>query len=141
MSRLSQPLLQLEADLMKDLVAVGVPGYNSVTLAPDYDFRPSSNPDLVPEKSEGFAQYSENKWSTLTKRIKRLSSNDTHTDESIRPTASAILNALKDDIKSLWMDPTIRQLLVARRVHLEERGGFFLDDLDRVTSVDYKPTN
>jgi len=41
----------------------------------------------------------------------------------------------------LWQDPTVRQLLRAQHIRLEDMAGFFLDSLDRVTTLDYVPTD
>ncbi|OBZ77697.1 Guanine nucleotide-binding protein subunit alpha [Grifola frondosa] len=52
-----------------------------------------------------------------------------------------VLHACLDDITTLWNDPTIKQLLEAQRVRLEDMPGFFLDSLPRVTSLRYVPTD
>ncbi|KAH8107370.1 hypothetical protein DFH11DRAFT_1882315 [Phellopilus nigrolimitatus] len=38
-------------------------------------------------------------------------------------------------------EAVVRQLLTARRLHLEESAGFFLDDVQRVATHDYEPTD
>ncbi|KAI0065277.1 G-alpha-domain-containing protein [Artomyces pyxidatus] len=40
-----------------------------------------------------------------------------------------------------WNDPVVRELLEANKVRLREMSGFFLDDLDRVTSLRYVPSD
>jgi guanine nucleotide-binding protein subunit alpha len=41
----------------------------------------------------------------------------------------------------LWHDPAVRRLLHARAIQLEHEAGFFLDELERVTALDYEPTD
>ncbi|KZP05558.1 G-alpha-domain-containing protein [Athelia psychrophila] len=45
------------------------------------------------------------------------------------------------DIKALWTDRTVRAVLVKRGVRLEDSPGFFLDDLERILSPTYEPTD
>ncbi|EIN06507.1 G-alpha-domain-containing protein [Punctularia strigosozonata HHB-11173 SS5] len=46
----------------------------------------------------------------------------------------------KDDIVSLWEDPNVQQVLKKWGVRLREMPGFFLDDVARIATVDYEPT-
>ncbi|KIK61988.1 hypothetical protein GYMLUDRAFT_73000 [Collybiopsis luxurians FD-317 M1] len=52
-----------------------------------------------------------------------------------------ILHNCAEDMIKLWNDPTIRALLKALRLRLEDTPGFFLDDLERVTALKYIPTD
>ncbi|KAI0057226.1 P-loop containing nucleoside triphosphate hydrolase protein [Artomyces pyxidatus] len=52
-----------------------------------------------------------------------------------------VLLQCKSSMEQLWADPWIRNKLQERRASLEERGGYFLDDIDRITAADYIPTN
>ncbi|KAG1726028.1 guanine nucleotide binding protein, alpha subunit [Suillus paluster] len=47
----------------------------------------------------------------------------------------------KDDIKALWMDGLIQDMLWRRRTRLEDSAGFFLDAIDRLSARDYEPTD
>ncbi|KAI0714544.1 guanine nucleotide binding protein, alpha subunit [Earliella scabrosa] len=44
-------------------------------------------------------------------------------------------------MKALWADPRVRARLAEKRVYFEDGGGFFLDDVDRITAPGYVPTN
>jgi len=55
--------------------------------------------------------------------------------------AGVILNACSEDIIKLWNDPTVKALLKAQKVRLEDMGGFFLDSIERVTALRYVPTD
>lgn len=52
-----------------------------------------------------------------------------------------ILHACAEDMKRLWMDPIIKRLMEVEKMRPEEMAGFYLDDLDRVTSPRYVPTD
>ncbi|KAH8983906.1 guanine nucleotide binding protein, alpha subunit [Lactarius hatsudake] len=47
----------------------------------------------------------------------------------------------RDDIAALWGDDSVRAALEARNVRLEDRSGFFLDDLYRIAHRGYEPTD
>lgn len=51
------------------------------------------------------------------------------------------LNALCGDMIQLWQDPGVRDILKRRKIRLEEGSGFFLNDLQRVTSLRYMPSD
>ncbi|TFY67101.1 hypothetical protein EVJ58_g1830 [Rhodofomes roseus] len=52
-----------------------------------------------------------------------------------------IIHACGEDMIRLWNDETIRSLLQIQGIRLEDRPGFFLDSLERVTSPRYVPTD
>jgi hypothetical protein len=71
--------------------------------------------------------------------------------------AGVILHACSEDITKLWNDPTVKALLEARNVRLEDKSGLcviqtfvalitlteisFLDSIERVTALRYVPTD
>lgn len=52
-----------------------------------------------------------------------------------------ILLACKDDMKNLWEDPLVQEILSQRKVRIEDSSGFFLNDIDRIVSRDYEPSD
>ncbi|KAL5521610.1 hypothetical protein ACEPAF_2358 [Sanghuangporus sanghuang] len=52
-----------------------------------------------------------------------------------------VLAACGADLRALWSDARIRALLSRNKLRLEEMPGFFLDSLDRITKIDYLPTD
>ncbi|EDR02573.1 guanine nucleotide-binding protein alpha-4 subunit [Laccaria bicolor S238N-H82] len=52
-----------------------------------------------------------------------------------------VLNMCRSDIIALWHDEGVREVLRRRKIRLEEGSGFFLDDLERLTSLKYMPTD
>ncbi|KAJ6454349.1 guanine nucleotide binding protein, alpha subunit [Mycena sanguinolenta] len=52
-----------------------------------------------------------------------------------------VLHARSEDMKRLWGHPTVRAILDRQGIRLQETAGFFLDELDVVTSLRYVPTD
>ncbi|KAI0777192.1 guanine nucleotide binding protein, alpha subunit [Trametes elegans] len=55
--------------------------------------------------------------------------------------SQTVLNHCRADMVTLWHDPVVRQVLRRRKIRLEESPGFYLNDLDRVTSLSYFPSD
>lgn len=55
--------------------------------------------------------------------------------------ATEVIASCREDMKALWMDQTVRDILVKRRVRLQDSSGFFLDDLDRIATRTYQPSD
>jgi len=51
-----------------------------------------------------------------------------------------MLSALKDDVRELWAHPTVKGLIMKRKLKLDEWSEFFLKDITRIASPDYIPT-
>ncbi|KAF5351154.1 hypothetical protein D9756_008283 [Leucocoprinus leucothites] len=64
-------------------------------------------------------------------------SNNSTTEDETQET----LHALCDDMLQLWHDPGVREVLKRRKIRLEEGSGFFLNDLQRVASLRYMPSD
>ncbi|KAF7349021.1 hypothetical protein MVEN_01423400 [Mycena venus] len=52
-----------------------------------------------------------------------------------------VLHERADDLRRLWAHPTVHASLEHQGIRLQESGGFFLDELDIVTSQRYVPTD
>ncbi|KAJ7593133.1 G-protein alpha subunit [Mycena floridula] len=61
--------------------------------------------------------------------------------QASRHDPSPMLEAPRDDIITLWSDPFVQQMLARRKIRLESIPGFFLDDVSRIASSEYIPTN
>jgi len=55
--------------------------------------------------------------------------------------AQETLNTLCGDMIQLWQDADVREVLKRKRIRLEEESGFFLNDLHRITSLRYVPSD
>ncbi|KLO16117.1 G-alpha-domain-containing protein [Schizopora paradoxa] len=63
------------------------------------------------------------------------------TDRDFREFSAArqVIEACADDMKKLWANGEVRDLLRRHGIHLEEQPGFFLDDIERITAPNYVP--
>ncbi|KIL64804.1 hypothetical protein M378DRAFT_11161 [Amanita muscaria Koide BX008] len=52
-----------------------------------------------------------------------------------------VIASCRTDMMLLWTDPDVRDVLQKRKILLELSAGFFLDDLDRVATRDYEPSD
>ncbi|KAG7091930.1 hypothetical protein E1B28_008322 [Marasmius oreades] len=52
-----------------------------------------------------------------------------------------VLHECAEDMKRLWKHPLVQNLLEKQNLRLEEMAGFFLDEIDEITSEYYIPTN
>ncbi|KAJ7650069.1 guanine nucleotide binding protein, alpha subunit [Roridomyces roridus] len=51
-----------------------------------------------------------------------------------------MLSILKDDIRELWAHPTVKGLIMKRKLKLDEWSEFFLKDISRIAAPEYVPT-
>ncbi|KAJ3862493.1 G-protein alpha subunit [Lentinula novae-zelandiae] len=65
----------------------------------------------------------------------------TNAQNAIKNNLIQLLEASKDDIDSLWRDAGIQRALEEREVDLRDTPGFFLDDVERIASASYCPTD
>ncbi|KAF9458709.1 guanine nucleotide binding protein, alpha subunit [Collybia nuda] len=54
---------------------------------------------------------------------------------------SEVLASCKDDIKAIWDDPMVREMLTRRKIRIEDAPGFFLNETERIASRNYQPTD
>ncbi|KAI0765491.1 G-alpha-domain-containing protein [Fomes fomentarius] len=55
--------------------------------------------------------------------------------------ATEIIASCAEDMKALWQDPTVRDMLRRRKIKMELAPGFFLDDIARIAQRDYEPSD
>ncbi|KAG6879384.1 hypothetical protein C0992_003098 [Termitomyces sp. T32_za158] len=73
-----------------------------------------------------------------------LSGNSQHNSREKSGTvddATEVIAECKQDISALWVDPAVKAVLDKRRIRLEDSAGFFLDDLERIATKHYEPTD
>ncbi|KAG8216368.1 guanine nucleotide binding protein, alpha subunit [Butyriboletus roseoflavus] len=63
------------------------------------------------------------------------------TGMTTRDEAQEVLHVSSDDITALWSNKFVREVLRRRKIRLEELPGFFLNDMDRVTALNYIPSD
>ncbi|KAF9032389.1 heterotrimeric GTP-binding alpha subunit [Panaeolus papilionaceus] len=54
---------------------------------------------------------------------------------------TSVFAAQRDDIIAFWKDADIQDVLRRRRPRLRDTSGFFMDDLDRIATANYIPTD
>jgi guanine nucleotide-binding protein subunit alpha len=52
-----------------------------------------------------------------------------------------VIASCKDDMIALWSDPAVRTVLKIWNVRLEDSAGFFLNDVERIASRNYEPSD
>ncbi|KIJ97471.1 hypothetical protein K443DRAFT_681491 [Laccaria amethystina LaAM-08-1] len=52
-----------------------------------------------------------------------------------------VLSAQKGDIIALWEDQTVQDILRKRGIRLEDQSGFFMNDVARIATPEYQPTD
>ncbi|RDB20287.1 Guanine nucleotide-binding protein alpha-4 subunit [Hypsizygus marmoreus] len=55
--------------------------------------------------------------------------------------ATEVIASCKEDMIALWTDEPVRDVLNRRRLRLEHSAGFFLNDLERIATRDYEPSD
>ncbi|EIM81854.1 G-alpha-domain-containing protein, partial [Stereum hirsutum FP-91666 SS1] len=60
---------------------------------------------------------------------------------SVADEATEVLMGCAEDMKALWEDGTVRGVLEGWGIRLSQWSGFFLDDIDRIASRSYTPSD
>ncbi|KAG6917482.1 hypothetical protein DXG01_002345 [Tephrocybe rancida] len=55
--------------------------------------------------------------------------------------ATEVIAECRQDMRALWADPTVQEVLKRRRIRMEDSAGFFLNDLERIATRHYEPTD
>ncbi|TFK34970.1 G-protein alpha subunit [Crucibulum laeve] len=55
--------------------------------------------------------------------------------------ATEVIASCREDMKTLWMDVAVRGVLKKRKMRLEDSAGFFLNDIDRIATRTYEPSD
>jgi guanine nucleotide-binding protein subunit alpha len=79
----------------------------------------------------------------LAKGFSRLSGRPSSAESSGLETEEPqdVLHRCRIDMITLWSDSLVRDILRRRKIRLEEFPGFFLNDLERITSLNYLPND
>ncbi|KAH9957824.1 guanine nucleotide binding protein, alpha subunit [Russula dissimulans] len=129
------PLRGVQQDLQRRLGAAAVeetssPGYNSA----------------LPRLSE-FAVRSRDGWRSALElfrtRPQDLQETARAADARARKAAEVteVVVGCAEDMKALWEDNVVRDMLRRKKIRMEEEPGFFLNDIERIASRDYEPSD
>ncbi|KZT66608.1 G-alpha-domain-containing protein [Daedalea quercina L-15889] len=58
-----------------------------------------------------------------------------------RDDATEVIAGCREDMKTLWEDEVVRDMLARQRMRIEDSAGFFLDDIDRIATRSYEPSD
>ncbi|PFH46800.1 hypothetical protein AMATHDRAFT_69024 [Amanita thiersii Skay4041] len=132
------PLLQVEETLLHRLTPLG----SGETEATQFSYADRPRALLREIAVNSATQWKDafNRWKLGPKCRESIASSDiVDWDDPNDP--GAVLHACSEDMIKLWNDTDVRELLRTQNMRLEELAGFFLDSLERVTSLRYVPTD
>lgn len=149
------PLRKIQSDLERALgnAAIELKSTDVLTAAPFGD-----------KRAHEFSIHATNGWKSAFDKLKSLRGrHDMGTSlKEMRDAEEDILDVVsgcREDIKALWLDPTVREMLGRRRSRIEDSPGLcvcfrsallcldlhplpsFLDDVERIASCDYTPSD
>ncbi|KAF5375428.1 hypothetical protein D9615_007931 [Tricholomella constricta] len=139
------PLSSVQVDLERKLGDASTELYTTlVDTAAPFDHATNANRRALQE----FSINSTNGWKTALDKFRaaRQTRPDTGSDslrkaKEIDDDVTEIIASCKDDIKALWEDPIVAEMLNRRKVRIEDAPGFFLNDTERIASRNYQPTD
>ncbi|CCM00780.1 uncharacterized protein FIBRA_02822 [Fibroporia radiculosa] len=134
------PLLQVEQTLVRKLTPPGSAEFEATHLA-------SVTSGYVERaRSKEVAVNSQFAWKNMFSRFlpesrESFDSSRDGIDWDDPDDPGRIIYACGEDMIRLWNDDTIRKLLKMHNLRLEDRSGFFLDSLERITAPHYVPAD
>ncbi|KAF7428969.1 hypothetical protein PC9H_008206 [Pleurotus ostreatus] len=132
------PIRQLEGTLKRRLGIMA----DEVHNAPPEEMRATPfDPPTVPTTAQRRRELMVRCWSDALKS--NLSGGRRESDKSRDGTdkVTDVLASCRQDLLAMWRDANVRKVLKKRHITLEESTGFFLDDLERIATNDYEPTD
>ncbi|KAH6910634.1 heterotrimeric G protein alpha subunit [Coprinopsis sp. MPI-PUGE-AT-0042] len=126
------PLLHVEAELKRRLGANDDPVSSALMTATPFD-----TPDNENVQRKEVSDFYVRSWKTVLEPDARASL----PRSSSSNLAIGTLAGCKEDMKSLWKDKVVRDIIKKRRIRLYDSASFFLDDLERIASRDYVVTD
>nr|GAT45923.1 predicted protein [Mycena chlorophos] len=147
------PLRRVQADLEGRLGAAATELYtsNTTSAAP---FDPEAEGSLLAKGKERahhteFSINSRNGWKSALERFRaaRRSGEDGHgtlrrgAHRDLEDEVLSVLAGCREDIRALWEDRVVRQMMTRRKVRIEDSAGFFLNDVERIAREDYQITD
>ncbi|KAL7284102.1 hypothetical protein ACG7TL_001382 [Trametes sanguinea] len=130
------PLLQVEEALIRKLTPAG----SGEVEATQRTSGTGSHADRARALDREIAVNSQFAWKGVFHRMMGRNSSDG--EEFNDPDDPGhVLHACAEDMITLWNDPTIKALLRAQGIRIEDMPGFFLDSIARVTHPKYVPTD
>ncbi|KAK0200793.1 guanine nucleotide binding protein, alpha subunit [Desarmillaria ectypa] len=129
------PLRRIQTDLERRLgnAAIELKTTDVMTAAP-------FNKPAVNE----FSINATNGWKTAFDKLKALRRPEMGALQQMKDEEDEIADVVagcREDMKAIWEDPVIREMLARRRDRIEDSPGFFLNDAERIAVRNYQPTD
>ncbi|KAI1787370.1 G-protein alpha subunit [Ganoderma leucocontextum] len=133
------PLRTLQRDLE---LRIGVHAGADISdvLGPAPGPSPPGSPLLGATRKQEFFVRSATSWKEPHARHRSEGAGQKQREVQMRSTAD-ILAGCADDMKAIWEDPVIREMLLRKGIRMEATPGFFLNDIGRIASRDYEPSD
>ncbi|KAK0440150.1 guanine nucleotide binding protein, alpha subunit [Armillaria borealis] len=85
-----------------------------------------------------------NGWKTAFDKLKAMRRPEMGALQQMKDEEDEIADVVagcREDMKAIWEDPVIREMLARRRDRIEDSPGFFLNDAERIAVRNYQPTD
>ncbi|KAJ7456954.1 guanine nucleotide binding protein, alpha subunit [Mycena latifolia] len=138
------PLRRVQSDLEQRLGAAATELYttSATSAAPFENGLPPKR-----EKDREFSVHSTNGWKTALERFRaarRRSGDEAGVLRKVRDMEDEVLGVIagcREDMRAVWEDRVVREMLARRKVRVEDSAGFFLNDVERIARTDYQITD
>ncbi|KAG1859657.1 guanine nucleotide binding protein, alpha subunit [Suillus subluteus] len=133
MQRRLGPLRSIQSDLENKLASMSATPFDS----PGFQILPK-------RPSRDFGINSTNGWKSALEKLRpsmMSSARPQRRSDSDHNEITDVLVACKETMLELWQDPVVQQVLSHRKTNIEDSPGFFLNDIDRIVSYDYEPSD
>ncbi|KAG7443309.1 guanine nucleotide binding protein, alpha subunit [Guyanagaster necrorhizus] len=129
------PLRRIQTDLERRLgnAAIELKTTDVMTAAP-------FNKPAINE----FSINARNGWKTAFDKLKAMRRPEMDALQQMKDDEDEIADVVagcREDMKAIWEDPVIREMLARRRDRIEDSPGFFLHDAERIAVRNYQPTD
>ncbi|KIK66216.1 hypothetical protein GYMLUDRAFT_928059 [Collybiopsis luxurians FD-317 M1] len=140
------PLRRIQDDLERRFGATALdPQSTPVTTAAPFDDEEQPQRRALKE----FCINSNNGWKSAFEKIRamRAAAREGGDAQALRriqeidDEIAEVIAGCRDDMKSLWEDLTVREMLSRSKTRVEDSAGFFLNDVERIAVSNYEPTD
>ncbi|KAJ3997476.1 guanine nucleotide binding protein, alpha subunit [Lentinula boryana] len=144
------PLRRIQTDLERRFGATALePQSTTVTTAAPFGSEGSEGLESSRRTLNEFSINSRNGWKSAFEKLRamraaaRADGNDNalrklqETDDEI----ADVIAGCRDDMKAIWEDSTVKEMLSRGKTRIEDSAGFFLNDVERIAVSNYEPTD
>ncbi|KAJ4480909.1 guanine nucleotide binding protein, alpha subunit [Lentinula aciculospora] len=141
------PLRRIQNDLERRFGATALePQFTSVTTAAPFG---SEEIESSRQTSKEFSINSRNGWKSAFEKIRATraaaraggDANALRRLQEIDDEIAEVIAGCREDMKAIWEDLTVREMLSRSKSRVEDSAGFFLNDVDRIAVSNYEPTD